>query len=135
MQFLSPLKLFHQRYRIGFRHGELHTMARRDIERKHLGIDFRRADGLMTHQALQYFQGYAGVQHVHRVAVSERMRGHRYRERHPVICGRSNRFGKPGPYRPVSDLPEARLLCSPCAPVAPLQRDFSVATIISSWPT
>lgn len=135
MQFLSPLKLFHQRYRIGFRHGELHTMARRDIERKHLGIDFRRADGLMTHQALQYFQGYAGVQHVHRVAVSERMRGHRYRERHPVICGSSNRFGKPG--RTVRSVISQRRAFS-VLPVRLLRRSsgiFSVATIISSWPT
>lgn len=48
-------------------------MARCDIERKHLRIDLRRANRFVAHQALQHFQRNTGVQHVHRVGVTERM--------------------------------------------------------------
>lgn len=69
---------FKQRHRLIAGHLELHTMARRDIERKHLRIDLRRANRFVAHQALQNLQWYAGIQHVHRVGVTERMGGHRY---------------------------------------------------------
>lgn len=87
-------------------------MPRSNIKCEHLRIDFRRANRFVAHQALQNLQWYAGIQHMHRVGVAERMRGDRHRECHPVDGGRFNRFANPGPYCPVGDVPDAGFLCS-----------------------
>ncbi len=70
-------------------------MPRSNIKCEHLRIDFRRANRFVAHQALQNLQWYAGIQHMHRVGVAERMRGDRHRECHPVDGGRFNRFANP----------------------------------------
>jgi hypothetical protein len=89
----------------------------------------------VSHQALQHLQRDAGIQHVHPVAVTERVRGNRYRKRHPVGGSRINGFTYPGPDRSVGNFPDA---CLSVLPVRLLRRSsgiLSVATIISSWLT
>lgn len=46
----------------------------------------------MSHQALQNFQRYTGIQHVHRIGMAERMWCDRNRERHTVSSSGGNRL-------------------------------------------
>lgn len=74
-------------------------MPRSHIQRKHLRIDLSRADRLVPHQRLQLLEWNTGIQHMHRVAVSESVRGDGDRERHTILRCRS-----------VSDCPQAYFL-------------------------
>lgn len=47
---------FQHDHRLSFRHQELRPVACSNIERKYFRIHLRRADQLMAHQTLQYFQ-------------------------------------------------------------------------------
>ena len=119
---MLPAISFQQRHRLIAWHLELHPVPCRDIERKHFRVDLRRADRLVSHQALQHLQRDAGIQHVHPVAVTERVRGNRYRKRHPVGGSRINGFTYPGPDRPVCDFPCACLLRSAGAFIKTIKR-------------
>lgn len=99
-------------------------MACGHVKRKHLRIHLRRTDRLMTHQALQYLERNTGVQHVHRVRVSEGVRCHRHRKRDAVAGGRVHRLINPAAHRAVGDLPDARLFGLTGSLIAPLQRNF-----------
>lgn len=85
-------------------------------------------DGLMSHQALQNFQRYTGIQHVHRIGMAERMWCDRNRERHTVSSSSGNRLHNPGPDRSVRHFPDPRFLCPSCATVTPLHGYFQQKT-------
>ena len=78
----------------------------------------------MSHQALQNFQRYTGIQHVHRIGMAERMWCDRNRERHTVSSSGGNRLPNPGPDRSVRHFPDPRFLCPSCATVTPLHGYF-----------
>ena len=78
----------------------------------------------MSHQALQNFQRYTGIQHVHRIGMAERMWCDRDRERHTVSSGCCNRFPNPGPDRSVRHFPDPRFLCPACSFITPFHGDF-----------
>ena len=126
------LDFFYHRDSFSPRHLELHPVERRHIKRKHFRVDLRRADGLMAHQALQHLQRYAGIQHMHRVTVTERVRGHRYRE--PDSVSRSYLHGL---IQSGADV-MSQMRAFSVLPVRLLRRSsgiFSVATIICNWLT
>lgn len=78
----------------------------------------------MSHQTLQHLQRNTVVQHMHRIAVAERVRGHRYRECHAVgRCG-FNRFIQLGPDGPVGNFPDARFLRSASTFIPALEGNF-----------
>ncbi len=132
---MLPAISLQQRHRLIAWHLELHPVPCRDIERKHFRVDLRRADRLVSHQALQHLQRDAGIQHVHPVAVTERVRGNRYRKRHPVGGSRINGFTYP--VRTVLSV-ISQMRAFSVLPVRLLRRSsgiLSVATIISSWLT
>ena len=98
-------------------------MPRRDVQRKPPGINLRRRQALVAHQALQRLQRDPHVKHVHGVAVPESVRRHRYRKSHAVIrCG-SHGFVEPGPYGTVDNRLQAHLFRPSDVRIAPLNRD------------
>lgn len=68
----------------------------------------------MTHQALQHLERYSGIQHVHGVGVTKRVRRHRSGERYSIGSSRFYRFIQPGSDSPVGDLPDTCLFGSAC---------------------
>lgn len=115
---------FQQGHGIRTEHLELHAMPCCNIERKNLRVDLRRTDTFMPHQALQYLQRNTGVQHVHGIAVAERVRRHRHGERHPIGRSGIHGFIDPRPGRAVGDFPDAGLFRPAGAFVPALQRNF-----------
>ena len=69
----------------------------------------------MPHQALQDLQRYAGIQHMHRIGMAERMWRDRDRECHTISGSGGNRFPNPGPDRSVRHFPDPRFLCPACS--------------------
>lgn len=89
----------------------------------------------MSHQALQNFQRYTGIQHVHRIGMAERMWCDRNRERHTVSSSGGNRL--PNPVLTVLSV-TSQIRAFSVLPVRRLRRSmgiFSVATIVCSWLT
>ncbi len=89
----------------------------------------------MSHQALQNFQRYTGIQHVHRIGMAERMWCDRNRERHTVSSSGGNRL----PIQVLTVLSvTSQIRAFSVLPVRRLRRSmgiFSVATIVCSWLT
>ncbi len=89
----------------------------------------------MSHQALQNFQRYTSIQHVHRIGMAERMWCDRNRERHTVSSSGGNRL----PIQVLTVLSvTSQIRAFSVLPVRRLRRSmgiFSVATIVCSWLT
>lgn len=77
----------------------------------------------MAHQALQNLQWYAGVQHMHRVGVTERM-GVTGTENVTPSAAAASTASLSGAHGTVCDLPDTCLLHSAGALVSSFQRNF-----------
>ncbi len=87
----------------------------------------------MSHQALQNFQRYTGIQHVHRIGMAERV-GDRNRTSHHQ---QQRRQPPPNPVLTVLSV-TSQIRAFSVLPVRRLRRSmgiFSVATIVCSWLT
>ncbi len=103
-----------------------------NIKRKHLRVHFRRAHRFVPYHALQHLQRDAGVQHVHRVGMAERMDVTGTENVTPSAAAAST--ASPIQVRTVRSVISQRRAFS-VLPVCLLRRSsgiFSVATIIYS---
>lgn len=98
-------------------------MPSSNIKCEHLRIDFRRANRFVAHQALQNLQWYAGIQHMHRVGMTERM-GVTGTENVTPSAAAASTASLSGAHGTVCDLPDTRLLHSAGALVSSFQRNF-----------
>ena len=78
----------------------------------------------MPHQTLQDLQRYTGIQHMHRIGMTERMWRDRDRERHTISGSGGNRLPNPGPDRSVRHFPDPRFLSPACSFITPFHGDF-----------
>lgn len=94
------------RGRLGALPAERHGKRRRHVERKHSCIHLDRARVLVPRQRLDDLERLAVVKQVHHPGVPEGVRGHRDREKHPVLVGPPDRGLQPVAHGLVGRAPE-----------------------------